>query len=190
MRPAAATPAPATAGPGPATVGGAALRVVLAGAVVTAVALLVVADPASRVTPWAVLVAGLLLAAVVAAPGSGATTIVLLLLAVLVLDSDPGLLLLPVAALVHLVHVLAAVAGLGPAATRFEIAALVPTARRYALAQVAVLPVLAVALLVPRGGGLPPALEVLAALAAAVLVAVVLVLAGRCRRGAGVRAPG
>lgn len=170
----------ATTAPAGRVVTGHGLRVALAAGCVALVLALVGADPQGRLTvPSAVL--GLALVTwVVRQPGSPAPTVLLLLAVVVAVDSGPapGPLLVVQAALAHGVHLLASLCAVGPAATRYEPAALLPSLRRWAVAQLLCAPVVLVAWLAPDPA---PGMDVVAGLLLAALVGGLVALALRSR---------
>lgn len=156
------------------------LRGLLGGTALAVIVALVAPAPAGRATWPSAVVGAALVAWVVLAPASPAPTVLLVLALVVVLDTGPvpWPLLVVQAGLVSAVHVLAALTALLPSGATCEVAALVPTLRRWVLVQAACLPVLVTAGLGPRVGA-DAGLEV----AAGVLT--LLLLAGLALRARG-----
>lgn len=163
------------------------LRGLLLVCVLSAVAMVVRGEVPERLGMVSLVGTVLLVAATVLLPGSLAPTALLVAVGLAVLGrAEPSLLgLVVVAALMHAVHLLCGICALGPPATRFELAALLPTARRWALAQAVALPVvLAVwwARSDQRGAGVSEATEVWAGVLTAVLLFGAVALARRRMR--------
>lgn len=152
------------------------LRAILLLVCLLAVAVVVQGEAAQRLGPVSVIGAALVIAGTVLLPGTAMTTAFLVVLAAAVLDrQDPSVVRVVLAAsLLHAVHLLAALCALGPPSTRYDVAGLLPSARRWAVAQVVALPVAVGAGLAGRVG-LPAGLAGPAVPAAAGLLAVVLV---------------
>lgn len=161
------------------------LRALLAATTALAVATAVGGETAERLGPLSVLGTLALVLGMLALPGTAMTTAFLLVLGLAVLDrADPWLpQLVALAALLHAVHLLAGLCALGPPSTRFDVAALVPTLRRWALAQPASLPVVAAVWWVGRrggpGSGVPDVVEAAAGLVALLVLLALVALARR-----------
>lgn len=145
------------------TLPGLTLRALLAGTSLALFVALVAPAPPGRTTWPSVLVVAALVVWTVLSPASPAPTVLLVLALVVALDTGPAAwpLLLVQAALLSAVHVLASLAALLPRRATWEVAVLLPTLRRWALVQVACLPVLVVAGL-GVGAAAGPGLEVVA----------------------------
>lgn len=137
------------------TVPAVAVRALLAGTSLALLVALVAPAPEGRATWPSALAGAALVTWVAVSPASPAPTVLLLLALVVVLDAGPvpWPLLAIQAALLSAVHVLASLTALAPPGTSWEAAALVPPFRRWALVQVACLPVVLTAGLAPRDAG-------------------------------------
>ena len=154
------------------------LRALLAGTSLALFVALVAPASPGRATWPSVLVVLALVAWTVVSPASPAPTVLLVLALVVVLDTGgPAWPLLVVqAGLLSAVHVLASLAALLPRGATWEVAVLLPALRRWALVQVACLPVLVVAGL-DVGAAAGPGLEVAAGVLTLLLVAGLAVIA-------------
>ncbi|GAB2691276.1 hypothetical protein [Thalassiella azotivora] len=173
MRPDAPRDAPAGTRPDARRLTGLHLRALLATTAVLALLVALTGAP-EPLDPWTLVLSTLIVAGTTLAPASLVPTAFLLLVAAGVLfrgDAGPVQLVL-LAALLHAVHLLASLCALGTPRTAYEPAALVPSLRRWALAQVVVLPVAVTAALVAddAAGGLPDAVLVAAGLGALAVV--------------------
>lgn len=142
------------------------LRALLAGTSTALFLALVAPAPDGRATWPSALVGAGLVAWTVTSPASPAPTVLLVLALVVVLDTGPSPwpLLVVQAALLSAVHVLSSLTALLPRGATWEVAVLLPAVRRWALVQVACLPVLVVAGMdvgAPAGPGLEVAAGVL-----------------------------
>lgn len=164
------------------------LRGVLLCVSLMAVALAVQGETSSRLGTVSVVGTVVVLVGTVLLPASLAPGVLIAVLALTVLDRDPAPLavLVSMAALAHAIHLLAGLCALGPPSTRYRVAGLVPTARRWAVAQAAALPVVVVAWwaagAASRGAGVGDRVEVGAGVAALLLLAGLVVLARRRMR--------
>lgn len=153
-----------------------------------AVAVAVAGETSQRLGPVSVVGTALLVLGTVLLPGTAFPTAFLVVLCLPVLDrSEPSLLgLVVLAALLHAVHVLAALCALGPPPTRFVVTVLLPSLRRWAVSQVLALPVVVAVWWAATSGvrrsGVTDAVEVGAGVLAAVLVFGTIALARRCLR--------
>jgi len=167
-----------------ATISGWQLRGVLLALVLLAVALVVAGQVHERLQVISLVGTVLLVLATVALPGSVGPTLLLLALGAAALGRDisslPLLMLL--AALMYAIHLVAGIAALGPPSTRYELSALAPTVRRWALSQALAVPVV-VAVWWARSGhagsGVSDRTEMLAGVVA---VLVLFITAGLARR--------
>ncbi|MFP5347994.1 MAG: hypothetical protein ACLGIA_13330 [Actinomycetes bacterium] len=161
------------------------LRAGLLACALLAVAVSVGGETSERLGLVSVVGTGLLVLGAVVLPGTAFPTALLVVLCLPLLDrpepSLPGLVAL--AALLHAVHLLAALCALGPPQTRFAVAALLASLRRWAVSQVLALPVVVAVWWVAGSGvrqsGVADAVEVGAGVLAAVLVFGTVALARR-----------
>jgi hypothetical protein len=164
------------------------LRGALVVCALLAVAVAVAGETAERLTVVSLAGSAVLIAGMVLLPSSLFTTAFLVVLCLPVLDRpEPPLLgLVVVAALVHAVHLLAALTAVGPPSTRYAVAALVPSARRWAVCQALAIPVVAGVWWTDtsqmEGGGVSDRVEVAAGVLAAVLLFGTVALARRRMR--------
>jgi hypothetical protein len=86
------------------------------------------------------------------------------------------------AALMQAIHVVAGLAALGPPATRFELSALVPSARRWALSQALAVPVVVVVWWARSGGAATGVSDRTEVLAGVIALLVLFATAGLARR--------
>lgn len=130
------------------------LRALLAVCCLLAVAVVVAGETSQRLSTWSIVLTAVLVAGTVLLPGTAFPTAFLVVVVLATMDRvDPSALrLLSTAALLHAVHLLAGLCALGPRTTRFARAALAPTLRRWALAQLVALPVLVAVRMVDRAG--------------------------------------
>lgn len=143
---------PEVDGLGP-TVSGLVLRVGVAAVGLVAVLVVVLAAGGGGLRVLAVLLLGLLVAGMVALPVSPLPTVFVVVAALVVLDAQvPLWVVVPVGGLLHAVHVGVAWCAVVPPGARVERRALLPSARRWALAQALCLPVAVGSALVAPGG--------------------------------------
>jgi len=150
------------------------LRLLACAAVVLAATVSVAGDAGTRLAPLSVLGGLVVVAGTALAPTTPFPTLGLLLLAGVVVDRGPPLwLIMVIAGLLHAVHLLASWCAAVPPAARMQAVALLPTVRRWALAQVLTVPVAAGVALT---AGDPSRSGALAVLGAVVLLTVSLLL--------------
>ncbi|HEX5535015.1 MAG TPA: hypothetical protein VFX33_14840 [Actinomycetales bacterium] len=166
------------------TVTGWQLRGVLLALVLAAVALVVVGEVHERLGVVSLVGTVLLVVATVALPGSLGPTLLLLALGGAALGREVSSLplLMLLAALMHAIHLVAGMAALGPPTTRFEVSALVPSARRWALSQALAVPVVVVVWWARSGGAATGVSDRTEILAGVVAVLVLFATAGLARR--------
>lgn len=168
---------PEVDGLGP-TVSGVALRAAVAAVGLLSVLVVVVAAGGGGLRALAVLLLALLVAGMVVLPVSPLPTVFVVVAALVVLDGQvPLWVVVPVGGLLHAVHVGVAWCAVVPPRARVERRALLPSVRRWALAQVLCLPVAAGSVLVAPGGLDGTWAQVATAVAALALVAAGVVLA-------------
>jgi hypothetical protein len=179
-----AVPAWSVDGHVPRVVTGTALRAAVAVLALTAVLVVVVSAGGSGLRLLGMLVVAGVVAGMVVSPTSPLATVFVLLSALVLLDAGRSpWLALPVGALLHAVHVGVAWCAVVAPDAQVDLAALRPSAVRWALTQVLCLPVAVVVLLTGGAGG-PGWWSGPAALAAGLLLAVAgVLLAWLARRG-------
>lgn len=159
------------------TVSGVVLRAAVAAVALVAVLVVVLAAGGGGLRALAVLLLALLVAGTVALPVSPLPTVFVVVAALVVLDGQvPLWVVVPVGGLLHAVHVGIAWCAVVPPGSRVERRALLPSVRRWALAQALCLPVAAGSALVAPGGLDGAWAQVGAAAAAVALVAAAVVL--------------
>jgi hypothetical protein len=167
------------------TVSAAALRGLLGGASVALLVSLVAVSPAGRTAWTSALVGAALVAWVVVSPGSPAPTVLVLVGLLMALDAGPAPwpLLVVQAACLSGDHLLASLCALTGRTAEWEVAALVPPARRWLVAQGVCVPLALLAAAVPREG-LGPGLDVAGGVLVLGVVGGLLALARARRRRA------
>lgn len=153
------------------------LRVAVAAAGLAAVLVVVLAAGGGGLRVLALLVLGVLVVGMVALPVSPLPTVFVVVAALVVLDAQvPLWVVVPVGGLLHAVHVGVAWCAVVPPGSRVERRALLPSARRWLLAQALCLPIAVGSALVTPGGLGGAWAQVGTAVAAVALVAAAVVL--------------